>query len=343
MKHLFYVHSHITFLVSKQYIFDKNIDPGDCIFITTRSYSIPPKYAPTFTRVIEYPEILTSGNRRIFQGIHFLQTRRNRKELGNIINTHLKGDTFCFYIPNTQANDFVNVVVTMKKCVQYYLIEEGTATYVNSNVLPKFQSGFTNILYQFGLRLFLKRYYVLRDNMYSTSYYKYVGTISCSKMCFPNFTGSHFIINTPFYKENLRIIPDVILSIDPLFLHLNNHTAEFVYKKLASIIPPDVQLIAYKFHPEFYKQTEIQKLYERFLKQVFTCQLLELPQNTIIENILYTYHCDFYSDFSSIGIYGSQMNCKCYSYANIIKGQSESYDRIVDGLPEIIRNAYQFL
>jgi len=344
MKHLFYVHSHITFLICKQYIIDNHINYQDCTFISLRSYCLPQSLIKAGVSTINYPQDVYEGKTtRVFQGFHLKKSYCNLKKLEKVINQHINNQPFAFYIPNTQANDFVNVVVTMNNCSCYYLIEEGSASYTKISQLPKFQSGVSDIIYKWFLRPFLKRFYILRDNMYSTNYYKYVGTIASSSSAFPNYIGQHIIIQNPFEKEFLPFHPEIILSVDPLFFHFDIDYVEIIYQKLSSVLSSFDKRIVYKFHPEFYKRPEILSQYTILLQKVFGTSIFELDQNIIIENILNTYHCNFYSDFSSIGIYGNILNCKCYSYANLAKGYSNLYDEKVSKLPKILRDSYIFL
>ena len=52
------------------------------------------------------------------------------------------------------------------------------------------------------------------------------------------------------------------------------------------------------------------------LKAFENFRVEELPNDIAIEDVLNEYHCDFFSDWSSVAIYANQMGCKCYSYAH---------------------------
>lgn len=345
MKHLFYVHSHITFLVSKQYVFDQGINPEDCLFFCTRNYQLPTQMANIFHNVKAYPdEVLDRGNTRLLQNNNPFKGRKNICKLESVVRDFFGMEEFSFYLPNTFASDFSSAIVTMEQCKGFFIVEEGSASYHPHSRLVQLFTGWKKYVYIF-LRLFLGRYYVLRGDFYSSNHPKYKGTIATSPNAFPEEPGEKIIVSNPFYKEELDEVPQAILSIDAsLNIWFNMEVVEKLYQMLSEIFQKKgYQKIAYKFHPDYYKHPDLQQQYRKLLKQYFGESLIELPSNSSIENILNTYPIDFYTDFSSIGLYSFLWKGTCYSYMNFLAKYNDIYAKNISIAPQVIIQSFSHL
>lgn len=345
MKHLFYVHSHITFLVSKQYVFDQGINPDDCLFLCTRNYQLPDQMAKVFHNIKAYPdEVLDKGNTRLLQNNNPFKGRKNVKKLESIIQEFFGESDFVYYLPNAFASDFSSAIVTMPHCKFFYIVEEGTASYVSHEKLPKLFWGWKRPIY-YVLRLILNRYYCLRGDFYSTDHPKYRGTIATTSKAFFDVPGEKIVVSNPFFKEIFSEVPQAILSIDAsLNIYFDIDVATKLYQMLAKIFDEKgYQKIAYKFHPDFCKKPELMQQYRDLLHQCFGDSIFELQNNSSIENILNAYPIDFYTDLSSVALYSFLWKGTCYSYVRFLSKYSDVYADNVKKMPQVLEHSFSFI
>lgn len=212
MKHIFYVHSHITFLVSKQYILDKEINPDDCLFLCSRKYEPSYKFQQIFKNIIRYPQDIF-GQKKDFSLLENICTGfKDISVIENIINSFCQNDTFILYTYSTNSH-LCSVLVSMAKCKCYFIIEEGSSAYAD-NLTVKNLISKKNLLLQSFLVHFIPRFYILKDHHLSTSSEKYKGTIATSEHAFFQMEGEHIVISNPFNREKLPYSPTAVLSID---------------------------------------------------------------------------------------------------------------------------------
>ena len=74
---------------------------------------------------------------------------------------------------------------------------------------------------------------------------------------------------------------------------------------------------------------EIRKQYNHIIHKFFGENIIELKDTAVLENILTTYKCDFYSAGSSIQIYGTIAGAKCYSFSSLTRKYTQLYDNTI--------------
>lgn len=325
MRHLFYVHSHITFLVSKQYIIDNGINPDDCLFLCVREYVLPASYKIVFKNVLAYPtEVLPHGYTRLLKNYNIITGFQNIRLLEKKINVFFNNKPFIYYVPNTNL-DCSSAIITMPQCKHFFIIEEGDTAYISKNLIPTSFTG-TKLFFFYFLRLFLYRFFAVKNWCFPYEQKKFYGTIAMSKEAFYDAPGVKKIINNPFNKEELLIVPDAILSIDSsLLVFFTKDTAIELFNRLFLFFKKKgYTKVAYKFHPIFYSRNATDD-YHELINNAFGELVYELPQEAVLENILCTYPIDFYSDYSAIARYAAFSGRKCWSYANFLAPYSELY------------------
>lgn len=319
MKHLFYVHSHITFLVSKQYILDKGINPDDCLLLCSRNYVPRYEYQQIIKNIKKYPQEVWDSRKEdlsllknLFNGFHGL------KVLEDFITAYCQQDEFFFYTFSTNSH-MCSIMVTMKNCRGYYLIEEGASSYSDDAFIKK-TVGKRNLIFQSLLVHLFPRFYLLKNHHYSTASKKFKGVITTSEKALFQLKGEHIIISNPFGKQKLSYSPSIVLSVDAS-LHLcqmNLEHIETIMNEICKFVSYKYKnpIIAYKMHPMIVKEPSAISIRNVLLKAFENFRVEELPNDIAIEDVLNEYHCDFFSDWSSVAIYANQMGCKCYSYAH---------------------------
>ncbi|MCQ2286972.1 MAG: hypothetical protein MJZ76_08890 [Bacteroidales bacterium] len=347
MKHLFYVHSHITFLVSKQYVFDQGINPDDCLFLCTRNYQLPEKYNKVFTHLVQYPQDIFHCNEvHFFKNGNVVEGYRKAGVIEGFVREYTKEDDFILYTLNTGGHVH-SIIVSMSNCKGYYLIEEGTSVYHDlPSSVSQLYKRWKKVLFKLILRPFLPKFFLLKDNIFSSSTKKYLGTIASSENAYRNFPQRHIVVSNPFELISLAIKPESLLSIDGS-ISMYDFSIEIIKQLFVELKQKFLKdaAVAYKFHPLFFANKSKMEAIRDVLHEIFGEFAIELPSDIVLENVLNTYHCDFYSDWSTVGIYGNKMGCKCYSYALKLSqfSQNKEYENCVHKLPEIIKDSYIFI
>nr|MCR4879183.1 hypothetical protein [Bacteroidales bacterium] len=106
---------------------------------------------------------------------------------------------------------------------------------------------------------------------------------------------------------------------------------DIVYERLSRfILNQHYSCIAYKFHPYFFAKSNAgtKQRFEKLIKKHYGDAMIELGSDVSLENVLMTYHCDFYTDNSSIAVYGNAMNVKCYTYMPILREYTNAYNNV---------------
>lgn len=347
MKHLFFIHSHITFLVAKQYIADYHINSDDCLFMCFRNYIMPQPFADIYTDKLFYPQdiyhqtqyrVFSKNIVKAYQNIHILETA---------INRYFHNAPFLFYESRSDALDCISTIATMTSCQGFYILEEGTASYTPIENLPQLHKGAKEFIQTLLLQNILPRFFALRSSFYAFENRKYKGTIAISSNAFRQLPGERIIVSNPFLQQEITPKPDAVLSIDAALLRFfTPQVAEYVYSYIQqNCISKGQKIIAYKFHPDYYNAPDIQEQYRIILQKVFQGNLIELPSDVALENVLNTYNVDFYADFSSVAIYATIMGCKCYSYAHLLTEHfpNTAYQKMISSYPKMSYELYTFL
>ncbi|MBR2771354.1 MAG: hypothetical protein IKD78_04995, partial [Bacteroidales bacterium] len=68
--------------------------------------------------------------------------------------------------------------------------------------------------------------------------------------------------------------------------------------------------------------------FEKLIKKHYGDAMIELGSDVSLENVLMTYHCDFYTDNSSIAVYGNALDVKCYTYMPILREYTNAYNNV---------------
>lgn len=345
MKHIFYVHSHITFVVANQYIKEQGLIADDCYWLCARNYVISDKWPIYQQHEWIYPtDVLPKNTTRLWQGYRLDKTRKILGYFENFVRQKCNGEHFLFYVPNTMGSDVSSVLVSMDTCDGYYLIEEGFSSYSPKCDLPHVYSGLQKYIVDWLLKPLFSRFYVLRGEMFYTDHPKFKGTISTSSKCFPDIqSGVRIVIGLPFSKCELDVVPDVLLSIDSTLLRFYSlNEAAHVFELIKNNLKEGQIKIAFKFHPVYYSHPEVIEQYRVLLQEIFGKQVVELDRTVVIENVLNTYHSDFYSDTSSVALYAKQMSAACYSYANYLLRSfpNAGYSAFINSAPQIVKESY---
>lgn len=325
MKHVFYVTSHLTFNITNKIVELDDIKPQDCVLLLAREYHIPEKFNAQYPNQIATSYNISVNQGRVFAGVNIFKTQNNIRYFDKLVDEYIKGEDFVWYA-SVCSNDICSLMVTKSNCVGFYIVEDGLASYRDFN--PQTFTGARYWMYRLLLKPFFNRIFAVKNHFISDDDPKFKGCIATNTRCFPLHQHRLRVIGLPFENVELDEIPNAILSVDPLFLVIDEQATRKVYEQLAAYIQSKgYQTIAYKFHPRFNAQSnkELKEMYQSMLQQYFMVPMIELAPDVVIEGVLKNYKCDFYTSNSSIAIYGAAAGATCYSYIPLLKPFTDAF------------------
>lgn len=328
MKHVFGVSSHLVFYQCNKLIELDHLNPDDCIFFFTRNYHCPKKFDEIYKNQIHTEYNVANDKGRVFEGLHIGKTRKNIKEFDTLVDSFIQGEDFTWYTQHC-SNDFCSLFVTKSNCTSYYILEDGLGSYRNYN--PQTFIGWKFLLYKFIFKPFFSRCFEVKNHFITTEHPKFKGCIATTPYCFPLHQQYLRCIGLPFETTNLSFTPDAVISIDPLYFWVKKEDEAKIYERLSSFIKQKgYKNIAYKFHPYFNAQLNaaIKTRYKQLIQKYYGDIMVELSSDVVLENVLMTYHCDFFTDNSSVAIYAHEMGVKCYTYMPILREYSDAYKNV---------------
>lgn len=326
MKHVFYVMSHLTFSITNKIVELDKISSEDCILLLARDYRIPEKYNSNFPNQIHTSYNVSVNQGRVFAGVNIIKTITNVCTFDKMVDDYIKGEDFLWYT-SVCSNDICSLMVTKKNCKGFYVLEDGMSSYRNYN--PQTFTGLRYWVYRLLLRPMFNRIFNVKNHFISDDSLKFKGCIATNSRCFPLHQHCLRVIGLPFENVELEVIPEAVLSVDPLFMFVDEPTTSMIYQKLASYIESKgYKSLSYKFHPRFNAQSarSVKEMYKAMMNQYFSIPLIEFSPDVIIENVLKTYKCDFYTLNSAVAIYGSVAGAHCYSYIPLLKPYTDAFN-----------------
>ena len=278
-KHIFWIHSHMTYHISNSIIETNKLNLKDVIFIFSRNYkqSIKKQNAlPLHCEIKLKPFTLL---RKPFKSY------KNFKNYLNEINS-LTDSKFQLYIPHSLLAH-IAYLINHKNCLSFNYIEEGLASYN-----PK---SFTSLNNTKPLNKFIFKLLSLKeinDTYFILTHKKLNFCYAINKNSFKSFNNT-IILSDVFKKLETRsdikniLVFDAILCYGEISSELYLELLERIIKHLSE---RNQFSIHFKFHPEQYlekNKNERQLIYSIFEKHPHI-QFIELSRDSFIESILYS-------------------------------------------------------
>lgn len=302
--HVFWIHSHITWIISKLIIESKNLNQDDILILTYRRYK---NNDPLFKKLksFELNEVyFNSGFKKV------LNTQKRIKTFNSTTKSILKNRFFQLYIPQTRI-DAISILIENKLCIAFYYIEEGLSSYVSNNF--ENQSNLCNnvILSVFGLSKLKNSF---KQNYFLPNHSKLINCYTLSPDCFPTVKNK---IVLSYSSSPINQTIEAILIFDALVSFNLLNLDDFIHLLRDRVIPiirkNGYTNVHYKFHPEqFNNQKEIEKV--RTILKNENQNYIELEPQFILEDAVFSQqNLDVFCFVSSIGIYGTIGSKKVYS------------------------------
>lgn len=318
LKHFLCVASNLAFAICDRLIQIDDLPIDDCVFMTTRNYRLP--ICARSYHVVETALNTSVKSGRLFAGWRIWETKKNLRKLDQLIYDNTGGEDFLFY---TQIcnNDLCSAFVTNPHCKGYYIIEDGSGSYRNEEIVT-FQ-GWRALMYKWILKPLYPRIYTLKSKMVEVNHPKFRGCIATNEMCFPLHQDVVRVIGLPFHPEPLEHAPQALISLDPYYLWLTDEQVQRVMEQLGAYInTKHYQRIVFKPHPYLLTEDKHSKyvLYKEWIQRYIHGDLEELGGQVSLENTLMAHRdCIFYTAVSSVAIYAKAMGVTCYTFAPLLR------------------------
>lgn len=306
MKHIFFVQSQITKLISLSVIKELSLSQADIIVITYRNIQFPNTYKSFVCPFSHYPQESFLIYKKFWIG------RKKLIKLDTYLEKITDGDFFCMYVPHTFYR-MIDLMVSHPKCQSLFLLEEGKESFQMSkngqelNLSPQ-DARWLKLNYGSRLSKVIKFF----PENYQTAF-------KFSDAAFPdlnrvrkiklklnyslsyNYDYRHIIVLDSIVEANVIEISDYLIALTRL---------------LFILIERDIKVVYYKFHPDQQLQESRQKILELF--ESFTkVEFQELNINTSLEEIAVNSEATFYSAVSSVLYYSKYLGSQSYTFINL--------------------------
>lgn len=344
MKHIFYIHSFITYLVSKEVIKYYQLPVASCIFLYGRDFKPATPLAGLVEEEIPYSHhpVKSFTVKRLFW-----QSWAELWAFDRYVKKLTRGQPFLLYT-NQTGIDFICLFLTHKHCHGFSFLEEGVFSYhkqavVNHILCP---AGYATLIYKtlllmnYGGRLTWNKFF------YSPGYTHVYGI---SPDAFPDFARK-VLLTCPFTNSEEKGDYQNILVLDgaeAYGLVSNESMIAALRDALHKLVQKGVQHLSVKYHPEQLKNrvalTKYQALFQEFATKI---AIQELPQEVCLELIAGNQQIkkvEFYVFLSSVGLYAGLCGRKAFSFAKLVVKYEPTYDNRLQLLPAIYKNLVEFI
>ena len=316
MKHIFYVHSHITFYCSLNAIKYLSLISEDCIFLCARNYKNP-NY-PT-NRMLDISELHDRYSTQLTKS----ESSQALKEVDQLIQSETNGECFHYYT-STLSHLLKEIIANHPKCKAVEIIEEGISSYMKApeyyqKRLYKYswyhESWLEYIKPLFGTRRRVRGNGAFNTEAFSNQYY-----FGFHEGVFPYIDQNKIILNSQFPNEELKEF--VNLSKENLFVfdavlveqkHLLT-IDEFVTRLMRLIISihHDEKKFYLKFHPS--QTSDTRKKIKDMLVEI-DYDIVEIPDHIPTEQLLrQADDVNVFGIFSTLLFYAKKMGHRVTSF-----------------------------
>lgn len=318
-KHLFFIHSSICLIISEHIIASNKISEDDVILILSRGFQYPNNKT---IKTISTEEILKY---RIRLRWNIIRSAIECKKLDNKINALTGKSAFYTYTPQT-AIPFVELLITHKKCIGFYYIEEGHSSYEPSSTINQIcpiPKRLSDLIKKLGWLNRIKNHdFFELENC--------INSFCTDKNAFPD-TDKKIIFNKIFTNKKqitTSKIPakhKLYCAFDAISVHNNAfktpHILAFIIAVRHYITKNNASELIIKYHPDQIISEEFlffEKTIKNELSNITTLRFLPKDFNLELELSKEVY-ADILVLSSSIGMYGQRMGHDVYTFFPVFK------------------------
>jgi hypothetical protein len=334
VRHVFLIHSSITYLVARQVIRYLRLTPDVCAYVLLRRIQ-PDDDDPVSAQLHLYDNITVPLTWRIGQVWGRIATLDRQ-----VADLTSRAD-YALYVPHLD-HPMARLLYTNRQCKAINYLEEGTESYIPAERL-RHTYGFRDRVVRY---LFSLGRYPALDHFSGTH-----GAAYCiNDACFPSLARK-VILPIPF--RSITVNPDpsnqIILVFDA-FIEFNLVGADAfrqaLHELFAWLITQNRHRILYKYHPIQIQQPERRAYYEREVFGPWKDRLTftEITANVSLENIAFSYPSVEYAIIgSSVGLYARFCGRKVISVAKRLAELDARFHARMQLMPPVFFEAIEFL
>ncbi|MBC7449139.1 MAG: hypothetical protein H7330_13890 [Hymenobacteraceae bacterium] len=322
MRHLFFVHSNITYLVAGQVIRHEQLPPADCAMLFARNFAA----ADCPVAFAKLPDVTFPLTPKLWE------TRRKIGLVDAAIAAATHGEPFQLYCPHTD-NNLTRIAATHPQCAGLNYLEEGLSSYTTMGIGAK----------PFSLKNSLLGYALSGGRIPQLSFYeaRYRQAYCIHASCFPGLPRK-VVVGIPF-KQAVGA-PDLggqqVLVLDALIEH-NLVKAEKFANALRFLFDryraAGVRRVYFKYHPIQAGKPALQVFY-RNLMAAYAGQIefVELPQPLVLEDVAHTFaNVTFTVIVSAVGFYARLCDQPVYSLARVVEREDPGFRKVLTRIPPV--------
>lgn len=285
MKHVFYIHSYITYIVSLSAVKELKLPECDVVLVYGRGFAqVPPPSYETIIRLdselMALAQVPTYGERLLI-----IRWRTTIHRVDGLIRQAVSGEEFIAYLPFTR-NFLMQLIVTHQLCAGLNFIEEGLLTYTNSFNKP-FNSYFSTTIPGRISRWVKFLNHGNRSLVYRPRGFSSVRLFLLSneiKMSDVEARVLHELVFPPIADE-YRLRDEFILVVDnsPGEQLVTLHTYETVIRQYADFCRMQgAKTLWIRFHPSYNTQLDITNMCE-----TLGLHVRHIPNHVCVESVLF--------------------------------------------------------
>ncbi|PWJ40915.1 hypothetical protein [Sediminitomix flava] len=337
--HLFWVQSHITYIMANSIIAHENLNKDHCVFMLWRGYQLP---EDNTISSFDYPFLPTRENNPFDHGKRFWKSWKNVRLSDKSILSACDNHPFIFYAVDLLPDE-VSLIINMKKCRGYYFMEEGLYSYYPLSYLDKIftkKEKRNNWKWQFvdGLNTFFRRY---KADLYhfNTVNKKYNGSFGMSEYSFSELPNKAVVRPQWGKSEKTESISHLIIFSPEVYngyISFEAYTKGFTRFVSENCLKGEVY--HYKFHPNQYMSEEEISNFRLFFMQLeesYNCKFIECNPSLVVENLVFMHQSNLtvYTTLSSLAFYTYILGAKVYSFHSYISDLRSYYEKEYSILP----------
>lgn len=322
MKHLFYIHSFVTYIVSLSIVSELKLGHRNVVFMYGRGFSYQSQADQARIETIEIPPSLMKLSKIPSYGERFLIFRRFSEihQLDQLVTELVHGESFIVYLPLTK-NFLMQLLATHPHCYDLIFLEEGLLTYTGNfkkQTHDYFRKGLLGKVARWirypnhGNRSFFYRpyphsrplpVYMLHEPLDSLGPEIEVRVLK--KIVVPP-VDPRFKLDNGYLLVVDTVVEDGITSPDCF-----HRALEFLANRF---LKSRTDTLWIRFRPNHPVQREVVDLFE---KSGFTVNVL--PEGICVESVLYySQNISVIGFHSSLLFYAAIWGCRSYSIMNIL-------------------------
>lgn len=350
MKHVFVVHSNITYLISLGIISKEQLNESDILIISDGFTCDGP--IPVSTVKVEASRGVWNQSIRRYVKLFF----KPWHELYQIIDGFVKDDTFTAYVPVLHL--IKKLVIIHPKCAQFHFIEEGTASYMENATLTDYSiAAIENKywIYPKGLKGIKQRFHhIYREFGFKTNV---IGTI-------PIYYLNHDNCNRKFYGFSEETHPALLTGRREV-IDMKSIMNDFIFEKQIDeycgenvwIGDPDVEKMygeeafldclenilfpALRFKTLYvryhYRENRMQRQRFESLLGKHGIEYSIIDDKQIMELVfIKSERCNCYGFMSSLLMYANMSGHQTYSIANGIPQMRKYIDEVMPSFSKFV-------